>query len=101
MCVYLEPKIVFENRVLKETILTLFSALKESNMGVCRSALPLGDRLQTTEECFMFTGLCQMFLKVNRKDNGIAKDKDPIILCRNRGAGKIMFFLKVASQPGD
>lgn len=48
----------------------------------------------------MFTGLCQMFLKVNRKDNGIAKDKDPITLHRNRGAGNIMFSLKVAaSQP--
>lgn len=42
-----------------------------------------------------------MFLKINRKDNGIPKDKDSIILCRNRGACNIMFFPKAAgSQPG-
>lgn len=49
----------------------------------------------------MFTRLYQMFLKVNKTDDGIPKDKDPIILWGTRGAGNITFFANVASgQPG-
>lgn len=49
----------------------------------------------------MRTRLYQMFLKVNKTDDGIPEDKDPIILWGTRGAGNITFFAKVASgQPG-
>lgn len=49
----------------------------------------------------MRTRLYQMFLKVNKTDDGIPKDKDPIILWGTRGAGNITFFANVASgQPG-
>lgn len=49
----------------------------------------------------MRTRFYQMFLKVNKTDDGIPKDKDPIILWGTRGAGNITFFANVASgQPG-
>ena len=49
----------------------------------------------------MRSRLYQMFLKVNKTDDGIPKDKNPIILWGTRGAGTITVFAKVASgQPG-